>query len=96
VVGRARQMKSRMPCGDAFDFCNASAVANVILRIGFRPATRLGQHRLRVDAHDGVQLLARNLNQVSIVLLRKKFRTSAADEDANQFAILGRTMRKLL
>jgi len=96
MVGCAGQMQARMPGGDAFNFCNALAVANVILGIGFRPAIGLGQHRLRVDAHDGVQLLASQLNEGSVILLRQGFCAGAADEDANQFAVFRRAMGKLL
>jgi hypothetical protein len=83
VVGRTGKMQSRMPCGEAFNFGDARAVAHVILRIRFRPAIGLGQHRLRVDTHDGAQFLASQLDQGSIVSLCQMFCAVAADENAN-------------
>lgn len=96
MVGCTGEMQTRMPGGDAFNFCDASAVADIILRVCFRPAIGLGEYWLSVDTHDGGQFFARDLNQGSVILLRQKFCAGSADEDTNQFAIFGRAMRKLL
>ena len=96
MVGCAGQMQARMPGGDAFNFCNALAVANVILGIRLRPTIGFGQHRLGVDAHDGAKFFASQLNEGSVILLRQEFCAGAADEDANQFELFRCAMGKLL
>lgn len=96
MVGCTGQMQSWMPRGDVFDFSHSFAMPHVILRTRFRPAIGFGQHRLRVNAHDGAQFLASQLNEGSIVLLRQGFCAGAADKDTNQFTIIRCAMGKFL
>ena len=96
MVGRAGQVQSWMPCGDALNFRNARGVADVVLRIGFRPAIGPGQDRLRSDAHEDAQFLAGKIDQGVVVLFGQGFRAGAADKDANQFKFARRSMGKLL
>ena len=96
MVGRPGQMQPWMPRGDVFDFSHSFAMPHVILRTRFRPAIGSGQHRLRVNAHDGAQFLASQLDEGSVILLRQGFCASAADEDANQFTLVWCAMGKFL
>jgi hypothetical protein len=96
VVGRTGQMQSRMPGGDAFNFCDARAVSHVILRVRFRPATGFSQHRLRFDTHDGAQFFASQLDEGGIILLCQIFCARAADENANQFEVVRCPVREFL
>jgi hypothetical protein len=95
AVGRAGEVEAGMRGYELIDFVDECAVADVVLRVRFRPAVGAGEHRRCGDTHDVAELAACDVDEGSFILLGEVFREGAADEDAHEDVVVWRAVAEL-
>ena len=96
VISCAGEMQTGMTLEEAIDLGDTLAMTYVVLRRGLVPAIGAGEDGLGVDAHGDVQFVLGELNEGGLVLLGEMLGEGTADEDADENAVAGSAVGKLL